>query len=131
MTGIAIPDYDQLPIGDLTVRLRTLDLTELVAVEADEREHAGRVHVLELIARRRSELESGAAPSGGDPAASNPASGGAAAPPPPAGDTGVGPQTRGRRSTRRARACRRTWRSRGADGPRTEGHHGRRANRRS
>jgi hypothetical protein len=95
MTDVAIPDYDQLPIGDLTGRLRTLDLAALIGVEQYERAHAGRVHVLQLIAQRRAELEGGAEPSGGDPAAANPATGGPAAAPAPAGDTGVSPQTQG------------------------------------
>ncbi len=69
---LPIPDYDHLPEGSLTHRIRTLDADGLRAVMDYERAHAARLHVLQVLEHRLDQLEEGAQPSGGDPAAAQP-----------------------------------------------------------
>jgi hypothetical protein len=68
-----IPDYDHLPVAGLAHRIRTLDVDGLSALLDDERAHADRVAVVQLIEQRLAALRSGEAePSGGDPAGAQP-----------------------------------------------------------
>ena len=69
---LPIPDYDHLPEGSLTSRIRTLDADALRVVVAYERAHADRLHVLQVLEHRLEQLDAGAQPSGGDPAAAQP-----------------------------------------------------------
>lgn len=64
---LPLPDYDQLTIGDLQHRIRSLTEAELEIVLTHEAGHAARVPVLEILEARQRELEGGAQPSSGDP----------------------------------------------------------------
>ncbi|GGP54892.1 hypothetical protein [Saccharothrix coeruleofusca] len=64
---LPIPDYDQIPLGDLRHRVRSLSEQELRGVLEHEREHGNRAPVLQVLTARLEELEGGAEPSGGDP----------------------------------------------------------------
>ncbi|TKJ20652.1 hypothetical protein [Blastococcus sp. CCUG 61487] len=66
---LPIPDYDQLPAGGLTSRIRTLDAQGLRTLLAHERSHANRIQVVRMMEHRLQGLEDGEQPSGGDPAA--------------------------------------------------------------
>lgn len=63
---LPIPDYDQLSLGDLRHRIRSLDRDELSRVLDHEREHGDRAPVLQVLTARLAELDEGAEPSGGD-----------------------------------------------------------------
>ncbi|GAB3239771.1 hypothetical protein [Mycolicibacterium hippocampi] len=65
---LPIADFDQLSIGELRHRIRSLDEDALTAVLTHEAGHAARVPVLELLETRLRELQGGAQPSEGDPA---------------------------------------------------------------
>ncbi|CAN3129403.1 hypothetical protein ACNUDN_15865 [Mycobacterium sp. smrl_JER01] len=64
---LPIPDFDQLTLGDLAHRIRSLDKAELQTVLNHEAGHAARVPVLEILEARARELDDGALPSPGDP----------------------------------------------------------------
>ncbi|MCC5033645.1 hypothetical protein DMH02_010530 [Streptomyces sp. WAC 00631] len=65
--GEALPlaDYDELPVGALEHRLRTLDSAELEVLRHYEHEHANRTRVLEMINTRQLQLAGGSTPSPG------------------------------------------------------------------
>jgi hypothetical protein len=67
-TDLPLPDWDQIALGDLQHRIRSLTATQLEAVLTYECAHAARVPVLEIVEARQRELAAGAEPSGGDPA---------------------------------------------------------------
>jgi hypothetical protein len=64
---LPLPDYDQMSLGDLRHRVRSLDEAELVEVLNHECAHAARVPVLEILETRLHALQAGAEPSSGDP----------------------------------------------------------------
>ncbi|MGE2736840.1 hypothetical protein [Mycolicibacterium vaccae] len=64
---LPIPDYDQVALGDLQHRIRSLTAEQLQTVLVHEAGHAARVPVLEILEARMRELEAGAEPSSGDP----------------------------------------------------------------
>lgn len=64
---LPLPDYDQMTLGDLQHRIRSLDAAQLEAVLTYEAGHAARVPVLEILEARSRELDAGATPSPGDP----------------------------------------------------------------
>ncbi|MGY2129225.1 hypothetical protein [Blastococcus sp. SYSU DS0617] len=66
---LPIPDYDQLPAGALTSRIRTLDAEGLQTLLDYEQGHANRIQVVQTMKNRLASLKEGAQPSGGDPAA--------------------------------------------------------------
>jgi len=66
---LPLPDYDHLPVGGLTSRIRTLDADGVETLLAYERAHANRVQVVTIMENRLGSLREGAQPSGGDPAA--------------------------------------------------------------
>ena len=70
--ALPLPDYDHLPVGSLTSRIRTLDADGLQTLLTYEQAHANRVQVVQAMNHRLSDLRSGAQPSGGDPAAAQP-----------------------------------------------------------
>jgi hypothetical protein len=70
--SLPLPDYDHLPVGSLTSRIRTLDADGLQTVLGYEKAHANRVQVVSAMTHRLDELKAGAQPSGGDPAAAQP-----------------------------------------------------------
>ncbi len=65
---LPLPDFDQLSTGDITHRIRALELDQVRRLLDHERATAGRVQVQEILVSRISQLEAGAEPSGGDPA---------------------------------------------------------------
>ena len=65
---LPIPDYDQLPVGGLTSRIRTLDADGLQTLLDHEQQHANRIQVVQIMKNRLTSLKAGAQPSGGDPA---------------------------------------------------------------
>ncbi len=88
--ALPIPDYDHLPVGSLTHRIRSLDSGRLGQLIDYEREHGARVPVLQVLEARLDALERGAEPSGGDPSADS----GDVAPSSPGGSA-VSPETAG------------------------------------
>ena len=87
---LPIPDYDHLPIGSLTGRIRSLDAGQLQVLLDYERAHADRTAAVQAMELRLAALGAGATPSGGDPAAPQPEAAGG-----PVGGSSVGPQTAG------------------------------------
>jgi hypothetical protein len=63
---LPLADYDQLPLGDLRHRIRSLDEGSLRTLVEHERAHGDRAPVLQLLTARLEQLENGAEPSGGD-----------------------------------------------------------------
>jgi hypothetical protein len=78
---LPLPDYDHLPLGSLTTRIRSLDVGDLQTLVQYERSHANRVQVVTVMENRLTSLRAGAQPSGGAPDAATPE----AAPPPEGG----------------------------------------------
>ena len=66
---LPLPDYDHLPLGGLTSRIRTLDAAGVRTLLEYERAHGNRLPVVEVLRNRLTALDAGAQPSGGDPAA--------------------------------------------------------------
>jgi hypothetical protein len=66
---LPIPDYDHLPVGSLTSRIRALGAEDLTTLLDYERSHANRAQVVTVMESRLSALKNGAQPSGGDPTA--------------------------------------------------------------
>ena len=69
---LPLPDYDHLPVGSLTSRIRTLGSEDLKTLLGYERAHANRMQVVSAMEHRLNGLAEGAQPSGGDPAAPMP-----------------------------------------------------------
>jgi hypothetical protein len=69
---LPLPDYDHLPVGSLTSRIRSLGHEDLTTLLAYEKSHANRVQVVSAMQHRLSGLADGAQPSGGDPTAATP-----------------------------------------------------------
>jgi hypothetical protein len=67
--ALPVPDYDHLPLGDLTHRIRSLDADALQTLLAYEREHADRLPVVQTLSARLEQVRSGASMSDGDPSA--------------------------------------------------------------
>ncbi len=67
--ALPLPDYDHLPIGGLTSRIRTLDVDGVQTVLAYEKAHANRLQVVTVLENRLTALREGAEPSGGSPEA--------------------------------------------------------------
>jgi hypothetical protein len=88
--ALPLPDYDHLPVGSLTSRIRTLDADGLQTLLTYEKAHANRVQVISAMDHRLADLRAGSEPSGGDPAAAQPEHA-----PAPAGGSGVSEATSG------------------------------------
>ena len=69
---LPLPDYDQMQVGSLTSRIRTLGAEDLQTLITYERSHAKRVQVMAVMQNRLTSLKAGAQPSGGDPTAPTP-----------------------------------------------------------
>ena len=69
---LPLKDYDHLPVGSLTSRIRKLDTEDLTTLLDYERAHANRFQVVTVMKSRLTSLKNGAQPSGGDPAAAQP-----------------------------------------------------------
>ncbi|MFF2652246.1 hypothetical protein [Streptomyces sp. NPDC058045] len=65
--GLPLPDYDELPLGALESRIRTLRPGQVRELLDHERSHARRVPVVEALVHRMGELDAGARPTRGDP----------------------------------------------------------------
>ncbi|MEV0362344.1 hypothetical protein [Nocardia fusca] len=72
---LPLPDYDQLPIGSIEHRIRSLELDQVRRLLEHERATAHRPRVVEILTARIGQLESGAQPSGGDPSNAPPVTG--------------------------------------------------------
>jgi hypothetical protein len=66
--SLPLEDYDHLPLGDLTSRVRTLDADGRAALIGYEREHGNRTPMLTVLEARLAALREEAEPSGGSPA---------------------------------------------------------------
>lgn len=62
---LPLPDYDDLPLGSVESRIRSLDEEGLSALVDYERAHANRAPVLTIMEARRQQLREGATPSEG------------------------------------------------------------------
>ncbi|WP_222193374.1 hypothetical protein [Modestobacter italicus] len=69
---LPLPDYDHLPVGSLTSRIRTLDADDLRTLLSYEKSHANRIQVVQAMDHRLGQLAEGVQPSGGDPAGAQP-----------------------------------------------------------
>ncbi|MEY9211345.1 hypothetical protein NI17_010825 [Thermobifida halotolerans] len=79
-SDLVLPDYENLPLGTLQHRIRSLSEEQLRELVAYEEAHAQRTPVLELLNQRIRSLQEGGRPSSGDqsatPETAPPASGG-------------------------------------------------------
>jgi hypothetical protein len=66
---LPLPDYDHLPLGGLTSRIRSLDAAGVQTLLDYEKAHGNRLPVITVLENRLTSLHEGAQPSGGDPAA--------------------------------------------------------------
>ncbi|QUH03234.1 hypothetical protein HUO13_22525 [Saccharopolyspora erythraea] len=64
---LPLPDYDELPIGQLRHRIRSLQPEQVRELLEHEQRHGHRLPVEELLTARLQELEEGAEPSPGSP----------------------------------------------------------------
>ena len=87
---LPLKDYDHLPVGSLTSRIRQLDAEDLTTLLDYERAHGNRFQVVTVMESRLTSLKSGAQPSGGDPAVTS-----ADAPPAPEGGSKASEATSG------------------------------------
>ena len=71
---LPLPDYNQLQVGSLTSRIRTLGADDLQTLITYEKSHAKRVQVMAVMQNRLTSLKAGAQPSGGNPASPTPES---------------------------------------------------------
>ena len=69
---LPLPDFDDLPLGSIESRVRTLDESGVQRLLDYERTHADRAAVVQILERRAEALAKGAAPSGGSPDARQP-----------------------------------------------------------
>jgi hypothetical protein len=70
---LPLPDYDNLPLGSIESRVRTLGDAGVRELLDYEKEHANRVQVTQILERRLEALSTGEAePSGGSPLAEVP-----------------------------------------------------------
>ncbi|WP_320784514.1 hypothetical protein [Streptomyces sp. CRN 30] len=69
---LPLPDYDQLPIGSVESRVRSLTVEEVERLLAYEREHADRLPAVQALTARLEQLRAGAEPTSGDPGALRP-----------------------------------------------------------
>lgn len=88
---LPLPDYDNLPVGSIESRIRTLGEQGVRQLYDYEKEHANRVQVVQILQNRLVALDTGEAePSGGDPDAVAPEAGSA-----PAGGSSASPANEG------------------------------------
>lgn len=85
-TELPLPGYDQLALGDLRHRVRSLGEAELRTLIDHEHEHGNRTHVLAVLDARLGELEQGAEPAPSDQRD-------VPAPPAASGDSSARPET--------------------------------------
>ncbi len=68
-TELPLADYDHLPLGDLTHRIRSLDAGGLETLLRYEHEHGNRLPAVQALQARLDQVRSGARLSDGDPSA--------------------------------------------------------------
>lgn len=74
--ALPLPDYDNLPVGSIESRIRTLGEQDVRRLYDYEKAHADRVQVVQILENRLVALHSGdAEPTGGDPNAVAPETG--------------------------------------------------------
>ncbi|MFC8917936.1 hypothetical protein ACGF5F_30220 [Streptomyces sp. NPDC047821] len=71
-SALPLPDYDELSVGTLEHRVRSLGVPELDQLLHYEHEHADRPMVVQVLTARKRQLDAGAPLSGGNPAAFKP-----------------------------------------------------------
>jgi hypothetical protein len=64
-TDLPLPQYDDLTVGEIESRVRTLDPGGVEALITYERAHAARPQVLLVLENRAEQLRDGAEPTGG------------------------------------------------------------------
>ena len=64
-TDLPLPQYDDLTVGEIESRVRTLDPGGVESLIAYERAHAARPQVLLVLENRAEQLRDGAEPTGG------------------------------------------------------------------
>ena len=69
---LPLPDYDQLPLGSLEHRVRTLDAAGVTTLCDYEQAHGRRQPVVTVLEQRLAALREGAEPSGGSPTGEQP-----------------------------------------------------------
>ncbi len=70
---LPLPDYDNLPVGSIESRIRTLGERDVRRLYDYEKDHADRVQVVQILERRLVALNTGEAePTGGDPTGTAP-----------------------------------------------------------
>lgn len=79
--ALPLADYDQLTLGSIEHRIRSLELDEVRRLLEHERTTAQRPRAVAVLSARIDQLESGAQPSGGDPGNAPPVSGESGEPP--------------------------------------------------
>ncbi len=67
MSDLPLPQYDDLTVGEIESRVRTLEPGGVEALIAYERAHAARPQVLLVLENRAEQLRDGAEPTGGSP----------------------------------------------------------------
>lgn len=87
---LPLPDYDQLPLGSLEHRVRTLDAAGVTTLLEYEQAHGRRQPAITVLEQRLAALREGAEPSGGSPTGEQPESA-----PPPTGKSQASPETTG------------------------------------
>jgi hypothetical protein len=87
---LPLPDYDHLPVQSLGQRIRNLDREDVATLLSYEREHAGRVPVVQVLEQRLEEVSAGAPLSQGSVDGQRPEAGEGVA-----GGSKAGPETEG------------------------------------
>lgn len=72
---LPLPDYDQLSLGDLRHRVRSLTEDQLTTLVEHEQAHGNRAAVLQQLHTRLDQLRGGASPSEGNPQNTPPVTG--------------------------------------------------------
>jgi hypothetical protein len=60
--ALPLPDYDELPVGAVEDRIRSLTTDEVERLVSHERAHANRAPVVEILSARLERLREGAEP---------------------------------------------------------------------
>lgn len=73
--ALPLPDYDQLTLGTMEHRIRSLEIGQVRQLLEHESSTAHRPRAMEILSARIDQLEAGAQPSGGDPTNAPPVAG--------------------------------------------------------
>jgi hypothetical protein len=72
---LPLSDYDQLPMGSLESRIRSLTSDQVEKLLDHEKAHGHRVPATQVLSARLDQLRNGAEPTGGDPSGHRPETG--------------------------------------------------------